>query len=115
MSSRVKVGRFFSLKDGRVGQYLSPRVLVVRTPFRATGRSQEACYFGFEKLSQAQKFSQYLANAGQHFALQKGQMLSQFPYEIKILGNPGIASTLAYWDRQDQQRLATQSDSRIAA
>lgn len=101
----VSIGRFFSLQDGRVGQYLSPRVLVVRTPFRKVPRRQEACYFGFEKLSQAQKFAQYLAGFGYRFSLDRATMLTQFPYEIKLAGNVDIAGVLAYWDRIDQKRL----------
>jgi hypothetical protein len=101
----VSIGRFFSLQDGRVGQYLSPRVLVVRTPFRKAPRRQEACYFGFEKLSQAQKFAQCLAGFGYRFSLDRATMLTQFPYEIKLAGNVDIAGVLAYWDRLDQKRL----------
>lgn len=116
MSTSVSIGRFFSLGDGRVGQYLSPRVLVVRTPFRKSPRVQEACYFGFEKLSQAQKFAQYLASFGYRFSLQRSQLLTHFPYEIQLPGNADIVNVLAYWDRMDQKRLSsTLPDAPIAA
>ena len=92
---------------GRVGQYLSLRVLVIRTPFKAALKLRETCYFGFEKLNQAQKFAQSLANSGYLFQLQQSKMLTQFPYEIKLTANPGIAKTLAYWDRLDQKQFAS--------
>jgi hypothetical protein len=118
-------GRFFAVGDGRVGQYLSPRVLVVRTPFKKAPRRQDACYFGFEKLSQAQKFAQYLASFGYPFSLQRSQILTQLPYEIKLQGNADIVSAdivsadivsvLAYWDRLDQRRLASTQQEAPAA
>jgi hypothetical protein len=99
----VPIGRFFSLQNGRVGQYLSPRVLVVRTPFKAASKSEEACYFGFDKLNQAQKFAQYLAGFRYRFELRRSQLLQQFPYEIRIPGNAEIVSVLAQWDRRFQR------------
>lgn len=108
-SFSVPVGRFFSLQAGRVGQYLSPRVLVVRTPFKSAPRYEEACYFGFEKLAQAQKFAQYLASFGYRFDLRRSQLLQQFPYEIRIPGSADIVSVLAYWDRLDQHRIAVEN------
>src|SRR6476659_7108672 len=105
----MPIGRFFSLHKGRVGQYLSSRVLVVKTPFRTAPHPEQATYCGFEKLSQAQKFARYLANAGYQFQLQRSQVLEQFPYEIKLVGNTEVAKVLAYWDRADQQRLAATS------
>lgn len=101
MNPSVPVGRFFSLREGRVGQYLSTRILVVRSPFR---RAQSLCYFGFEQLNQAQKFAQLLANIGYRFSIQKSQVLTQFPYEIKLIGDTEMAKRLAYWDRKDQAR-----------
>lgn len=102
MNTFVPIGRFFSLRDGRVGQYLSSQVLVVRTPFR---RSLSSCYFGFDKLNQAQKFAQSLASSGYRFSVQKSQVLTQFTFEIKLVGDTEIAKRLAYWDRKDQQQL----------
>jgi hypothetical protein len=63
----MQMGRFFSLQQGRVGQLLSPRVLVVRYPFQPqpkTGEPQAFCCFGFASLRQAQKFLQSLAQLG---------------------------------------------------
>ncbi len=103
----MQTGRFFSLGKGRVGQYLSPRVLVVKTPFQKAVKLRETCYFGFDKLSQAQKFAQSLARSGYLFQLQQSELLTQFPHEIKLSGSPGIAKTLAYWDRLDQKQLTS--------
>ncbi len=104
MKDVVPVGRFFSMGDGRVGQYLSTRVLSVRTPFQRYSRSQNVCYLGFEKFNQAQKFAQSLASSGLRFSVQKSQVLTQFPYEIKLFGDTEIAKRLAYWDRKDHDR-----------
>jgi len=106
MMNFVPVGRFFSMGDGRVGQYLSTRVLCVRTPFRRYSRSNDVCYLGFDKLSQAQKFAQSLASSGLRFTVQKSQMLTQFPYEIKLYGDTETAKRLAYWDRKDHDRAS---------
>jgi hypothetical protein len=73
----MQMGRFFSIGKGQVGQYLSPRVLVVRTPFQNAVKHKENCYFGFEKLSQAQKFAQILARSGRSFQLRSSQVLDQ--------------------------------------
>lgn len=97
----MQVGRFFSLQQGRVGQYLSPRVLVVRTPFR-TSALGEICYFGFDRWSQAQKFSRYLAGLGYNFQLRRSHLMPQ-AYEIRLQGHSDLARTLAYWDRIDLQ------------
>lgn len=105
----MQIGRFFSLQRGRVGQYLSPRVLVVRTPFQKRlelGEATEVCYFGFEKLNKAQEFSRYLAGLGYPFLLRSGQTLQQYPYELKLWGHADLARVLAYWDRMDQQRVS---------
>jgi hypothetical protein len=100
---RFPIGRFFALGQGRVGQYLSSRVLVERTPFT---QRQDTCYFGFEKLNQAQKFAQYLARMGYRFDLRQSQLLTEFPYEIRIPSGSEIVQVLAYWDRLDQRRIA---------
>lgn len=112
MNTFVPIGRFFSLRDGRVGQYLSGRVLVVRTPFR---RSLSTCYFGFDKLNQAQKFAKSLASSGYRFSVQKSQVLTQFPYEIKLIGDTEMAKRLAYWDRRDQAQLSKPRREILAA
>ncbi|NDJ19730.1 hypothetical protein [Myxacorys almedinensis] len=104
----MQVGRFFSLQKGRVGQYLSPRVLVVKTPFRAVPDSEAGTYFGFEKLPQAQNFALHLASCGYRFQLRRAQMLKPFPYEIKLFGTAAIATLLAHWDRVDQQQLSAE-------
>lgn len=100
----MQIGRFFSLQRGRVGQYLSPRVLVVRAPFRAF--AEEICYFGFDRLNQAQKFAHYLASSGLTFQLRRSQIMPQ-AYEIQLSGHRDLARTLAYWERLDNQRLAS--------
>ncbi len=102
----MQIGRLFSAGKGQVGQYLSPRVLVVRTPFQKPVRHKETCYFGFEKLSQAQKFAQTLARSNHSFQVRSGQVLPQFPYEIKLSGDSGTARVLAYWDRLDQKQFS---------
>lgn len=104
----MKIGRFFSLGNGRVGQYLSPRVLVVRTPFQKTlpdGKIREFCCFGFENLSQAQKFARSLANLGLRYQLRVSQLLADCPYEVVLKEHANLAQTLAYWDRRDRTQL----------
>lgn len=98
----MRVGQFFSLQRGQVGQYLSPRVLVVRTPFRRS--SAEVCYFGFDRANQAQKFANYLAAAGYTFQLRRSHVMPQ-SYEVRLQGHSDLARTLAYWDRLDSQQL----------
>lgn len=97
----MQVGRFFSLQQGRVGQYLSSRVLVVRRPFQNGGG--EVCYFGFDRFNAAQKFAQYLASQGYKFQLRRSQQLPH-SYEIRLQGHSDLARKLAYWDRKDQPR-----------
>lgn len=97
----MQVGRFFSLQQGRVGQFLSARVLVVRRPFQRS--SSEVCYFGFDRLNQAQKFAQYLAAQGYRFQMRRSQRMPQ-NYEIRLQGHSDMARTLAYWDRMDQPK-----------
>lgn len=106
----MQIGRFFSLQRGRVGQYLSSRVLVVRTPFQSP--VQPCCYFGFEQLSQAQKFTQNLARKGFRFQLQRSTLMPQ-RFEVQLQGHTDLARTLAYWDRVDQKRqnLAAKASS----
>ena len=101
----MQIGRFFSLQQGRVGQYLSPRVLIVRSPFRAT---PTVCYFGFDHLKQAQTFAQSLAKRGARFQIRCSQVTAQ-AYEIRLHGHSDLARTLAYWERQGTQRSNTQS------
>ncbi|HEY9747345.1 MAG TPA: hypothetical protein V6C63_01485 [Allocoleopsis sp.] len=100
----MQIGRFFSLQQGRVGQYLSPRVLVVRSPFQKlpkSGGPGAACYFGFDKLSKAQSFAKYLSGLGYTYQLRRGQMLPQYAYEIALRDHTDLAKVLAYWDRMD--------------
>lgn len=117
-SAFMKIGRFFSLGNGRVGQYLSSRVLVVRMPFRRVLRSgevREVCYFGFAKLNQAQKFSRYLASLGYRFQLRPGRRLAQYAYEVKLWGNADLTKVLASWDRLDQRQVGSARVSHKAA
>jgi hypothetical protein len=94
---RVQVGRFFSMQQGRVGQYLSPRVLLVRKPFRR--QVIERCYIGFDDLSRARKFTRAIALRHCYFRFEKSQVMPQ-RYEIEIF-NPGeMTHILAFWDRQ---------------
>jgi hypothetical protein len=107
----MQIGRFFSLQQGRVGQYLSSRVLVVRMPFRQS--PGDTCYFGFKRFSEAQKFARYLAAMGHTFQLRRAQVLPQ-NYEIFLTGNSDLARMLAYWDRVDDRRLgAVENKSHI--
>lgn len=110
----MQVGRFFSFQPGRVGQFLSSRVLVVRSPFRAV--SADVCYLGFDHLNQAQKFAQKLAWSGANFQLRRSQVMPQ-RYEICLRGHRDLARTLAYWDRRDDQWLHADrsADAAIAA
>jgi hypothetical protein len=104
-----KVGRFFSLEQGRVGQYLSPRVLLVRKPFQH--QVVERCYFGFDSLGHARRFAVKIAHTGCYFRLDKSSMMPQ-RYEIEIF-NPGeMARILAFWDRQNQ---SSEADEGIVA
>jgi hypothetical protein len=97
---RVHVGRFFSLQEGRVGQFLSPRVLLVRKPFQH--QVIERCYFGFDALYQAWKFTETIAHTGCYFRLDRSRLMPQ-RYEIEIF-NPGeMARLLAFWDRHQAQ------------
>ncbi|MBD2120167.1 hypothetical protein [Trichocoleus sp. FACHB-262] len=103
----MQIGRFFSLQQGRVGQYLSSRVLVVRSPFQKlpkSGGPAAACYFGFDKLSKAQAFAKYLSGLGYTYQLRRGKMLSQYTYEIALREHTDLAKVLAYWDRMDVKR-----------
>jgi hypothetical protein len=96
----VHVGRFFSLQEGRVGQFLSPRVLLVRKPFQH--QVIERCYFGFDALYQAWKFTETIAHTGCYFRLDRSRLMPQ-RYEIEIF-NPGeMSRLLAFWDRHQAQ------------
>ncbi|MBD2100141.1 hypothetical protein [Leptolyngbya sp. FACHB-261] len=98
--------RFFSLGEGRVGQYLSDRVLVVRTPFR---RSQfrfgasEICVFGFSDLRSARRFTQSLAARSIPFSLQAGEVMT-WPLEVRVWGHLDLAKRLAGRDRLDARQ-----------
>jgi hypothetical protein len=107
----MQLGRFFSLQQGRVGQYLSPRVLVVRSPFRV---APTVCYFGFDHLKQAQTFAQSLARLGAHFQMRRAQVMAQH-YEIRLRGHSDLARTLAYWERQGTQRATAKSKSTLSS
>lgn len=96
----IQVGRFFSLQQGRVGQYLSPRVLLVRKPFQ---NATIACYFGFDQFRQAQKFGQQLALRGYPFQVRKGELLDR-SYEITLEGHSDLAKCLANWERLESTR-----------
>ncbi len=93
--------RFFSLGQGRVGQYLSPRVLVVRTPFQ---RSQfrfgasEVCLFGFSDLRSARRFTQSLARWDVPFALKPGR-LTPWALEVHVWKHLDLAKRLARQER----------------
>jgi len=95
------VGRFFSLQNGRVGQYLSPRVLVVRQPFRSAPNDLHC--FGFEQAKAAARFAKHLAYRGYSYELLLNGWTHQ-PYEIRVslpLQNAKLLTqTLAFWDRQ---------------
>ena len=106
----MQIGRFFSLGQGRVGQYLSPRVLVIRAPFQRISRAgepNEFCCFGFNQLKPAQRFSQFLASKGFNFRLYQYQKLKDYPYEVRLVGHADLARALAYWDRRDHAVAAT--------
>ena len=103
----MQIGRFFSLQQGRVGQYLSPRVLVVRSPFRI---APTICYFGFDHLKQAQTFAQSLARLGAHFQIRRAQVMPQ-TYELRLRGHSDLARTLAFWERQGARRATAQAPS----
>lgn len=114
----MQIGRFFSFGQGRVGQYLSPRVLVVRFPFHSAAEkeSNEFCCFGFDSLKQAQKFVQSLSHFGLSFQLRRSQILQSFSYEVLLKGQPELARTLAFWDRHDRyQPYETSAPSRAVS
>ncbi len=94
------IGRFFSLQQGRVGQYLSPRVLIVRHPFRS--QPADLHCFGFEQVKPAARFAQHLAYRGCTFELKRGGGWTQQPYEIHVSHKSAkmLAKTIAFWDRQ---------------
>jgi hypothetical protein len=107
----MQIGRFFSLQHGRVGQYLSPRVLVVRSPFQSVSQTREPkefCCFGFESFQQAQKFLKSLAHLHLNFQLRQSQLLSNCPYEVVLAGRTDLARMLANWDRRDRSSPTAQ-------
>jgi hypothetical protein len=94
--SSPPTGRFFSLQEGRVGQFLSDRVLHVTRPFQ----NDRGCYYiGFNQRRQAVRFMRRMAGSGQILSLQRAKYMSQ-PYEIQIVDRQ-IASDLALWERQN--------------
>lgn len=104
----MQIGRFFSLGQGRVGQFLSPRVLVVRSPFqsrRSSRSSSEFCCFGFDTFNQAQRFIQLLFHQGLRFKWRQSQVLLDFPYEVIVWDQIELARTLAFWERRDLHQL----------
>jgi|GEM_PF-5290280 len=110
----MQIGRFFSLQQGRVGQYLSPRVLVVRTPFRspAVVGATETCYVGFDRLPLAQQFARRLALLDCRFQVRLGQQLP-YPYEVKVVNQGPLARTIARWDRQVRSSQASLVQSSV--
>lgn len=99
-----RIGRFFSLQQGRVGQYLSPRVLIIRHPFR---RIADIHVLGFDKRQQAAKFAGYLAYRNLTFELKQNGWTSH-PYEIRITKQStltrSLLQTLAYNDRHTDRK-----------
>ena len=114
----MQIGRFFSFGQGCVGQYLSPRVLVVRLPFRPVSpdrESREFCCFGFDSLKQAQRFIQSLSHLRLKFQLRRSQILQSFSYEVLLNGQTDLARTLAFWDRRDRYPISADSLLRRAS
>ncbi|MBD2464698.1 hypothetical protein H6G89_27210 [Oscillatoria sp. FACHB-1407] len=110
----MRMGHFFSLGDGKVGQFLSPRVLVVRSPFQAhrlPRRTTEFSCFGFDTFSQAQRFIQSLSHLGLRFELRPGKVLPHSAYEVILWGNTDLARTLAFWDRHDLRQFQLPSET----
>ena len=99
-----RIGRFFSLQQGRVGQYLSPRVLIIRHPFR---RIADIHVLGFDERQQAAKFAGYLAYRNLTFELKQNGWTSH-PYEIRITKQStltrSLLQTLAYNDRHTDRK-----------
>jgi hypothetical protein len=100
IQSLPTIGRFFSLQQGRVGQYLSPRVLIVRHPFRS--QPVDLHCFGFDQAKPAARFAQHLAYRGYPFELKRGGGWTRQPYEIHVSHKSAqkLAQTIAFWDRQ---------------
>ena len=98
-----RIGRFFSLQQGRVGQYLSPRVLVIRHPFRAIA---DIHVLGFDQRQQAAKFAGYLAYRNFTFELRQNGWTTH-PYEIRVTKQStsmrSLFQTLAYNDRHSDR------------
>ncbi|NJM45601.1 MAG: hypothetical protein HC860_05015 [Alkalinema sp. RU_4_3] len=92
-------GRFFSLQQGQVGQFLSDRVLHVTKPFQ---KATDCYYIGFDERKQAMRFMRRLGTSGQVLSLQRAQYMSQ-SYEIQITLDRTIASDLALWERLNIQ------------
>ena len=98
-----RIGRFFSLQQGRVGQYLSPRVLIIRHPFRTIA---DIHVLGFDERKQAAKFAGYLAYRNFTFELRQNGWTTH-PYEIRITKHStltrSLLQTLAYNDRHSNR------------
>jgi hypothetical protein len=101
----MHIGRFFSLSNGRVGQYLSPRVLVVRKPFHQPQCEDEyeTCYFAFDKLTNAQTFMQYLIGLGYAVQLHVQHPWLSSRFTVQLQGHADQAQVLAYWERLSYQ------------
>lgn len=101
------IGRFFSLQQGRVGQYLSPRILVIRHPFRSHPKDLHC--FGFEQVKSATRFAQHLAYRGYPFELKRGGW-TMYPYEIRVsipsTQAKDLTQTLAFWDRHHESLIS---------
>lgn len=106
----MQIGRFFSLGQGRVGQYWSPRVLVVRLPFQPPDSAHPSfCCLGFHHLRQAQTFARTLASQGIIGHLRRGQLIPGYAYEVILANHPDLAHTLAQSDQlhpHQQQAIA---------
>lgn len=122
----MQIGRFFALGQGRVGQYLSPRVLMVRSPFRRTsltGEPIQFCCIGFGSLRQAQKFLRSVAHLGLSVELRQSQILKNCSYEVVVSDRealrepyrPDLASALAAWERQTASRPKLTAISPVTA
>ncbi|MDX2213463.1 MAG: hypothetical protein SFY66_09255 [Oculatellaceae cyanobacterium bins.114] len=101
----MRGGWFFSLGDGKAGQFLSPRVLVMRSPFRQhhpMRHPNEFCCFGLIPFGTPNVLSRALSSLGLRFEVRLGQLLPGCPYEVILWGNTDLAQTLAFWDRRDR-------------
>ncbi len=100
-------GRFFSLKGGQVGQFLSRRVLRVTKPFQG---DRDHYYIGFEHAYQAERFIRRIARVGQVLSLERSRLMPQ-PYEIHLVADGQIIRILSAWERQNQPLLPSKDIS----